>query len=171
MTLSLSAPSRRTVAVATLGLAAAFGALAQNPAPSPSLKVVQAFYEAYGKGDLAGIRAVLAPEVRWTIPGHHPLSGTKVDADEIVAYFRQLQKAGFKAELLYLSGNDRYVVDVHRGWGSFGDNKVDMNWVLFYEVRDGKIVNVQNFAGNQHEVDLFFSRTWQLKPIPERVAP
>ncbi len=112
----------------------------------------------------------MAPDVRWTIPGHHPLSGTKVGAEEIVAYFKQLQKAGFKAEVLYLSGNDRYVVDVHRGWGAFGDNKVDMNWVLFYEVRDGKIVKVQNFAGDQHEADLFFTRTWQLKPIQDRVA-
>ena len=132
------------------------------------MKVVRAFYDAYGKGDLAWIGAVLAPDVRWTIPGYHLLSGTKFGAEEIVA--RQLQKAGFKADVPYRSGNDRYVVDVHRGWGAFRDNEVDMNWVLFYEVRDGKIVKVQNFVGDQHEANLFSSRTWQLKPTQDRVA-
>jgi len=30
---------------------------------------------------------VLAENATWTFPGHHPLSGTKVGIDEIVAFF------------------------------------------------------------------------------------
>lgn len=50
------------------------------------------------------------------------------------------------AGVLYASGNDCYVVDVHRQWGSFADDKLDMR-VL--------IVKVQHFAGDQREVAPF----------------
>jgi uncharacterized protein len=72
-----------------------------------------------------------------------------------------------------LSASGDYVVDVHRGWGRSGDQSVDMRWVLAYRLRDGRIAEVQNFAGDQHEADLFFTRVWadRLKPIPDRLRP
>lgn len=144
-----------------------------NAQPSSSLAVVQKFYECYASGDLEAMkREVLAPDVVWIIPGHHPLAGPKHGVDEIVAYFNQLQKANFKAEVISLSTSGEYVVDVHRGWGEFEEAKVDMNWVLAYRVENGRIVWVQNFAADQHAADLFFWRVWgeQLKPIPGRLV-
>lgn len=145
---------------------------ATQPETVSALAVVQKFYACYAAGDLDTMkREVLSPDVEWIIPGHHPLAGTKRGAEEIVAYFNQLQKASFKAEVITLSTNGDYVVDVHRGWGEFGDAKVDMNWVLAYRVENGRITWVQNFAADQHAVDLFFWKVWgdQLKPIPERL--
>jgi hypothetical protein len=64
------------------------------------------------------------------------------------------------------------VVDVHRGWGEHGDAKLDINWVLYYRIRGGKIAEVQNFAGDQHAADLFFWEVWveSLKPLPDRLS-
>ncbi|MHC9538570.1 MAG: nuclear transport factor 2 family protein [Vulcanimicrobiota bacterium] len=132
-------------------------------------EIVAKYYEYYSKGDIDGIKSVMADDVEWHIPGHHPLAGTKKGINEVVAFFKQLQKAHFKAEVLILAANDDYVIDCHRGWGESGNNKVDMNWVLLFKIENGKIQKVQNFAGDQHGADSFFWSVYELKPIPERL--
>ena len=136
---------------------------------NPNISIVQKFYECYASGDLEGMKTVMAEDVEWHIPGHHSLAGTKKGVAEIVAYFKLLQKANFKAEVNILSANKDYVIDCHRGYGEYDGKKIDINWVLLYQVEDGKIRKVQNFAGDQHEADAFFLHTWKLKPIPDRV--
>jgi uncharacterized protein len=126
-----------------------------------NVKIVQSFYEAYGKKDLEGIRQVLAEDVQWHIPGRHPLSGTKNGINEVISFFDELGKAGFKAEVMILAANDNYVIDAHRGWSNVtnGDN-VDLNWVLLYQIENGKIKRVINFAGDQHIADEFFTKAY-----------
>ena len=134
-----------------------------------NIEVVQQFFEYYTKRDLEGMKTVLANNIHWHIPGHHPLSGTKTGREEVIAFFTNLQKASFKADLIILGENDNYVIDCHRGWGEFGDHKVDMNWVFLYKIEQGKITNVQGFAGDQHAADAFFWNVYHLKPIQERI--
>ncbi|MEW6262143.1 MAG: nuclear transport factor 2 family protein [Thermodesulfobacteriota bacterium] len=141
-----------------------------NKKPHPNIQTIQKYFEYYAKGDLAGIRSVMAEDVEWHIPGHHPLAGTKKGITELMAFFKLLQKADFKAEVYFLEASDKYVVDVHRGWGRYGPNALDQVWVLFYEFKDGKIWRVRNYAADQHEADLFFWRTYNLKPVQERIA-
>ena len=44
---------------------------------SKALKVVQNFFNAYGKGDLEALKQYVAEDVEWHIPGVHKLAGTK----------------------------------------------------------------------------------------------
>lgn len=137
-----------------------------------NVELVQRFFQCYGSGDLDTMkRDILAEDVTWIIPGHHPLAGIKRGADEIVQYFATIAKADFKAEVISLSASEHHVVDVHRGWGAYGEYTVDMNWVLVYQIRDGRIQSAQNFAADQHAADLFFWNVWgdQLKPVPDRL--
>ena len=80
--------------------------------------------------------------------------------------------AHFQAEVLSQRASEDSVVDVHRGWGEHRDAKLDINWVLYYRIRGGKIAEVQNFAGDQHAADLFFWEVWgeSLKPLPDRLS-
>ena len=137
---------------------------------SPAIAAVNRFYDAYGREDVAGMRVCIHPECRWMIPGHHPLSGTKVGRDEVVVYFDLLRQGNFKAEIIYLTGDDVHAIDVHRGWGEAKGAKCDTNWVLYYTVEDGLIREVQNFCYDQHQADLCYWAVWQLKPLPDRVA-
>lgn len=68
---------------------------------------------------------MLTPDIEWTIPGHHPLAGTKRGVDEVLAFFTELGKGGFQADPLFLEANDEYVLDVHRGWTTAGVGQVD----------------------------------------------
>ncbi len=138
---------------------------------SPAVALVNKFYKCYATGDLETMkRDVLAADVVWRIPGRHPLSGAKHGADEIVAFFAQLAKANMKAEVVYLSGDDTHVVDVHRGWGATDAAGMDMLWVLFYRIQDGRIAEVTNFAADQAQSDNFFWASYDLAPIPARLA-
>ncbi|WP_236013486.1 nuclear transport factor 2 family protein [Paenibacillus glycanilyticus] len=137
-----------------------------------NLKLIQRFFECYSSGDLETMKKeILAEDVTWIIPGHHPLAGIKKGADEIIKYFATIAEANFKAELISISTSEHHVVDVHRGWGSHGDHKVDMNWVLVYTIEDGRIKSAQNFAADQHVADQFFWNVWgdRLKPVPQRL--
>lgn len=48
-----------------------------------------------------------------------------------------------------------------------------MLWVLLYRIVDGRIAEVDKFAGDQHAADAFFTKVWQprLRPVQERFAP
>lgn len=134
--------------------------------------VVQRFYAAYGSFDTDGMRAVLADDVAWTIPGHHPLAGEHHGPDAVAAYFQQLARVGFQADPIVLASGDDWVVDLHRGWTDNGNGpNVDMTWALAYRVADGRIAEVLNFAIDQHAADVFFWQVWntQLLPVPERL--
>jgi ketosteroid isomerase-like protein/fermentation-respiration switch protein FrsA (DUF1100 family) len=127
---------------------------------NPNIKVVQDFFIAYGKNDLDGIRKVMAADVEWYIPWKHKLSGTKKWIDEVVGFFKLLQKAKFMAQPMILAANDNYVIDAHRGWSNTGENDIDMNWALLYKIEDGKIKQVQNFSADSYSADKFFDSVY-----------
>lgn len=136
----------------------------------PNVAIIKRYYDAYGKGDIATVRQIFAPNITWTIPGHHPLSGTKRGVDEVLAFFQQLAKAKFRAEVLYLGGNDSYVVDVHRGFSNMERNNLDQLFALLFRIQSNRVVEVVNFPSDQHAADAFFWRVYPLKPIPQRLA-
>ena len=171
---------RRRLMSATLSLGALVATQtvsAQSPAPSTrnqepamsKLQKIQAFFTAYAARNVGGIREVMASDIRWTIPGHHPLAGTKQGIDEVLAFFDQLGKANFKAQPLAVVENGDYVIDHHRGWSDVAGG-LDLTWCLVFRFEAGKIKEVTNFCADQHLADLFFWKVYPLKPIPGRLA-
>jgi len=147
------------------------GANAMAASPEENIKVVQDFFAAYGAGDLDGIAAVMDADVKWHIPGRHPLSGTKNGRDEVLAFFEQLGVAGFKAEPIYFGADETHVVDIHRGWSNAdGKPNVDTTWALVYRIEDGKIVEATNLSADQDAANTFFWSQYELAPVPERLA-
>jgi uncharacterized protein len=140
---------------------------------NPQVEIVQRMYECFNRGDMDTIRKeIFAPDLVWRLPGHHPLSGTKNGADEVIAFFGQLNKAGIQVDL---SGIDTWgentVVEVHRGHGTAANGAVlDALNCTHYHLRDSKIADVQVYISDQHTVDLFFNAVYALKPIPDRLA-
>lgn len=134
-----------------------------------NLQRIQAFFTAYAAKNVAGVREVMANDISWTIPGHHPLAGTKRGIDEVLAFFDQLGKANFKAQPLVVVESGDYVIDHHRGWSEEAGG-LDLTWCLVFRFEGGKIKEVTNFCADQHLADLFFWKVYQLKPIPARLA-
>lgn len=134
----------------------------------PNVRLIQDFYAAYGSGDLNRLREFFADDIRWTIPGHHPLAGTKVGADEVIAFFGELGKAGFRAEPISLAVDKDWVIDLHRGW-STNPEGLDITWALAFRIRGRHIVEAINFASDQHAADEYFWKVYRLAPVPHRL--
>lgn len=128
----------------------------------PNIELIHAFFSAYASQNHDGIREILAEDIRWHIPGDHPLSGTKNGITEVLTYFQQLNKAAFKAEPIVMGVNDHFVIDCHRNWSNL-ENEANLNNMscLLWKIENGKIVEVHNFPENQHAVDAFFSKVYK----------
>ncbi|WP_157253012.1 nuclear transport factor 2 family protein [Nonomuraea typhae] len=155
-------------AAAGLTLASLSGPAAAS-GEHPNVRLVRDYYAAYAAGDLAALRErFFAPAIEWTIPGHHPLAGTKRGVDEVLAFFAQLGRAGFRAEPIALAADGDWVIDLHRGW-STRPKGLDLTWALAFRIRGGRIAAAINFPGDQHAADAFFWRVYPLAPIPDRL--
>ncbi|EAQ45232.1 hypothetical protein MED193_05361 [Roseobacter sp. MED193] len=155
----------------TLATASLIGGMAMAETPEDNMKVVQDFFAAYGANDLDGIAAVMDENVKWHIPGRHPLSGTKKGRDEVLAFFAQLGLAGFQADPIYFGADDTHVVDIYRGWSNAdGKPNVDTTWALVYRIENGKIVEATNLSADQDAANTFFWSQYQLAPVPDRLA-
>ncbi|MEU7768955.1 nuclear transport factor 2 family protein [Nocardia sp. NPDC049190] len=130
----------------------------------PHVRLIQDYYTAYAAGDPAKLREYFAEDIRWMIPGRHPLSGVKVGADEVLAFFAELGKAGFRAEPISLAADRGWVLDLHRGWSTKPEG-LDILWALAFRIHEGKIAEAVNFAADQHAADEFFSQVYNQIPF------
>ncbi|MBB3391563.1 hypothetical protein FHT82_004341 [Rhizobium sp. BK275] len=159
--------------LAGLVLAAAMfqGNISTAASPEDNRKVITDYYAAYGSGDMSKVESFFADDIKWHIPGHHPLAGTKQGKAEVAAFFQQLGRSNFRADLIALMADENWVIDMHRGWSNrdAGPN-VDTVWVLAFRIENGKIAEARNFAFDQAAADSFFWSAYPLKPLPERLA-
>ncbi|TCL71292.1 nuclear transport factor 2 family protein [Rhizobium sp. BK251] len=163
---------RTARAVQTLLISAAvtLGENAVAASPEENRQVIADYYATYATGDMERVANFFADDIEWHIPGHHPLAGTKRGKAEVAAFFRELGKAGFKAELMALMADENWVIDMHRGWSNReGASNVDTTWVLAFRIEDGKIREARNFAYDQAAADSFFWHAYPLKPLPSRL--
>jgi len=136
------------------------------------IETIERFFAAYAAHDVATLASILADDIAWNIPGRHPLSGIKRGVAEVVAFFDELAKAGFKADPIFLGANDEYVVDVHRGWSTLLEGKVDTLWALVWRFGpDGKVRDVVNLSADQAQMDAYCWANFPLGAIPDRLAP
>jgi hypothetical protein len=58
-----------------------------------------ALFAVYARKDVTAVQSVMAEDIIWRISGHHPLAGPKHGIQEVMAFFDQLARADFKAQL------------------------------------------------------------------------
>lgn len=125
----------------------------------PNVEIIQAFFTAYQAQDQAAIAHLMSPDIRWHIPGRHPLSGTKTGITAVLDYLAQLGKAAFQARPLVMGANDQYVIDCHLNWSQAGPTLEALSCLL-WKVEQQQIVEVYNFPQDQHQVDTFFTMVY-----------
>lgn len=147
------------------------GWTARAASPEENRKMISDYYAAYASGDMGKVASFFAEDILWHIPGHHPLAGTKRGKQEVAAFFQQLGKGNFRAELIALIADENWVIDMHRGWSNRdGLANVDTVWVLAFKIENGKIKEARNFSFDQAAADSFFWQAYRLKPLPDRLT-
>jgi ketosteroid isomerase-like protein len=128
----------------------------------PNLDLIDAFFAAYGQRDREALGRVLADSATWTFPGHHPLSGTKVGIDEVVALFDAIGSvmgsSNANVEKLVLGVNEQYVAECQhiRTNRAEGPN-LDQQLCVLWSFENGKIVSGRHLTADQDALDAFFT--------------
>jgi len=128
----------------------------------PNLDVIDRFFAAYSNRDLSALQNVLAENATWTFPGHHPLSGTKVGIDAIIAFFDAvgsvMGSSHPQVEKLVMGVNEQYVVECqHIRTNRTAGPNLDQQLCVLWSFADGKIVSGQQLAANQDALDAFYT--------------
>jgi uncharacterized protein len=128
----------------------------------PNLDLIDRFFAAYGKRDLAALREVLAEDATWTFPGHHPLSGTKGGIDAIVAFFDAVGSVMGRSqplvEKLVLGVNEQYVVECQHVRTNRPDGpNLDQQLCVLWSFAEGKIASGQHLVADQDALDAFYT--------------
>jgi ketosteroid isomerase-like protein len=128
----------------------------------PNLDLIDRFFAAYGQRDRAALRDVLAEDASWTFPGHHPLSGTKIGTEAIVAFFdavgRLMGSTHPTVDKLVLGVNEQYVVECQHVRTNRPDGpNLDQQLCVLWRFGGGKIVSGQHLAADQDALDAFYT--------------
>jgi ketosteroid isomerase-like protein len=117
--------------------------------------VVRRYADAWVRGDTAAIVAAYADDVVLHYFGDNPIAGEhrgKAVALAVMAKYSQAVKRGTPKIHDVFGGNDHAVMLATERWGE-GADAVELNRVLLYHVRDGKLAECWIYDADQTFVD------------------
>ena len=117
-------------------------------------RVVKELYEAFGHGNMAAVRALVAEDVIWYLPGTVPhYSGCYKGPSSVADFFQNLQaNVGIEAfePCEFVAEADRVlVIGWSRGRVKNTGRAFDNRWVMAFTVRDGRIGKFEEYADTQ----------------------
>ena len=125
-----------------------------------NIQIVRSGYEAFGRGDMAGVAELFAPDAVWTHRNGGRFAGPKHGFDTIAAFFGEsveLSAGTLRVEPTDLLGDgDEVAVLVHMT-GTRPDGRVlDDRQVHLFHLRDGKTATVDQYVGDPAAVEAFW---------------
>lgn len=120
---------------------------------------VREFFDAFGAADRSRLAAVMAEDLVWHFPpiaGDFHGVGGLVDGIRATAMGLGQGKNGF--ELLHVLPDEDAVVTVHRDFYVGDDNELDLRYVLYIRMKDGKMAEVWEVPFDQLTNDRYFGR-------------
>ena len=125
-------------------------------------RIIENFFDAYGKRDFGSIREVMAEDVIWIFMGQHPLAGVKNGIEEVVAFFDNMSALMSSSKVqvaqLVTGSNDTFLVEcqhitTHREDG----NNVDHHVCVLWTFENKKIKEGRHFFADPHAANHFFA--------------
>jgi ketosteroid isomerase-like protein len=126
----------------------------------PNEDLLRKGFEAFGRGDIETIRALLSPEAAWHVAGRSKLAGTFVGVDAILAHFgRVFQMTGgtLRQELHDVVAGDGHAVALVHEHAQRGPETLEINEVLVAHFQGGVVTEAWVIPQDQYAFDAFFS--------------
>ena len=127
----------------------------------PPTDVMERYLDAARRGDFETASAFFADDVVFRVPGRSRYAGEHRGKQAAVRYIEVARALSrdHHVELDLVDGlvsDDRFALILHERFDRGGET-VDIARANVYRVRDGQIVEVWIFEGNQYEVDELFT--------------
>lgn len=131
-----------------------------------NLGVIHRAYEAFGRGDVAGVLDLLTEDVHWSTPGPPeviPYAGLRTGHKEVEGYFESFGEAVEVTEFdpqKFFAEDDMVVVLGHYAFRvkSTG-SAVETDWVHAFTLKDGEIANFRGYEDSAAVADAFAAKT------------
>lgn len=119
-----------------------------------SLQVVKDGYAAFGRGDIQGLLGMLSEDVEWHIPGEGlPLSGTYRGRNGVGQFFQKLAQdseiLAFEPREFVAQAEQVAVIGWERAKIKATNRTIELNWVMTFTVRGGKIAKFREHTDTQ----------------------
>ena len=118
-----------------------------------NIQTVKDFFAAIGRGDKEGLRALVAEDIEWIIPGEDwPLAGTRHGhaglADLLETASRTMETSTEPREFV-AQGDRVLVVGFAKGKVKATNKTFEDDWIFAITVRDGKLTNIREYVDTQ----------------------
>jgi ketosteroid isomerase-like protein len=123
-------------------------------------ELVRRGYQAFSAGDMATLNDLFTEDAVWHVPGSGDLSGTKQGREAILACFGELmsRSAGtLKVTLQDVIGGDNHTIGLNGNHAERNGKVLDQDAVLVFQLRDGRVAEVQQFFEDTAATDEFWS--------------
>ena len=118
--------------------------------------LVRGAYEAFGRGDIPAIVALVDDQVEWTSPRTLPQGGTFHGPDNVLKFFEGVGAAwatlSVEPEVVDELGSDRVVAIAHVSGTLRGGRAAEYGAAHVFEIRDNKIVRFREFVDNDQAI-------------------
>ena len=124
---------------------------------SDNIATVRKGFDAFAAGDMDSLRVVFDRGVEWHLPGRSTISGDYRGVDAVLGFFGtlfQISGGTFKAELIECGEltSDLVACLIHRS-GAMPAGAVDQRTILLFQLRNGRVVEVTEFAYDLYAYD------------------
>ncbi|MBW4442043.1 MAG: nuclear transport factor 2 family protein [Plectolyngbya sp. WJT66-NPBG17] len=120
------------------------------------LDIARRFHAALVARDWSAIRASLADDAQWTLPGDNTIPGTANGADAVVDRARKIAGYGLKFELLHiLVSRDNVALSLHNT-AQQDERILDEHLATVCRLKDGKIAAIETFLSDVDAMNAFF---------------
>jgi len=114
------------------------------------------FYDSLVARDWRALRALLADDATWTLPGASAVSGTLAGADAVVEHVQRIASYGVRFELLHvLVSRDHVALSLHNTAHRDGV-ALDEHLATVLRSRAGRIVEIETYLSDVAGMNAFF---------------
>lgn len=117
-------------------------------------------FRCFADGDAMGLRELFADDCVWTVPGSSSVAGTYRGRTEIFRFLASLKRrtdGTYTSRLIDALGSDERCAALYRASGTRNGVTLDIDQVLLFGVKGGRIVRVTALPSDPEAFERFWS--------------
>lgn len=123
----------------------------------PNAQIVLKGFQAFGEGDMATMKEIMADDVKWHTAGRNKFSGTRQGLDSVLEFFGEVSsEAQIEQDLHAILADDEHVVALVTSNATRGDDSLSAQNVFVFHVSGGKVTEAWNTAYDAYAADAFW---------------
>lgn len=122
-------------------------------------QVAREIFASFAERDPMRLRELFADDAVWTVPGESIVAGTYRGRTEIFRFLsslRRLTDGSYRSRLIDVLASDERAAALYRATGSREGRELDIDQVLLFTLRGGKVADVTALPSDP----LAFERFW-----------